>query len=404
MKRFFCIPMLVLMCALLLTGCGAKTEPVSAPAVTAAPTPEPTPTPTPEPVFADILGQRYGEDTTSLNLTLMKEEDVPAVAAELGKLPLLSQIALAADGSYTALSYDALDALQAAAPGAQLLCRFELNGLEADWETTELRYYDVPVGDEGIDEYRRVLPYLPALTLLRFEDCGIEDNDAMDALRADFPDKGVVWNIYIGGYSFMTDTILMNSPMLRDDNVYLLDYMHDVLYLDVGHNHFLSNIDFVKNFPKLQAVIVSITNLSDLSPLAGCPDLEFFEGFSTNISDLSPLSGLKNLRYVNIGDNQYLADLTPLYGMELLKVRICGRTRNHVTEEMIEELRANLPADCDVAVVGGHSANSGGWRFNEDGSYNQRYGLLRRQMLYDLPSWEMRQQNSASDLKEVPHG
>ena len=350
---------------------------------------------------ANVLGTAVESTAEELDLSEAADADVAGLIKALAVLPEVKTLLLAPEEGVTTLSYESLDALAAAAPEKELRCRFDLFGHTADWTTEELRYQNEAIGDEGIAVFRAALPYLPALKLLRLESCGITDNDAMDALRSDFPDKGVVWSISIEGYTFMTDTTLINdgdTNLLYDGNVHLLTYMHDVLYLDIGHNHHLTNIEFVRSFPKLQVVIMTLTNISDISPLENCPDLEFIECHSCQIGDLSPLADKVNLRYLNIANLPNLRDLSPLYGLKDLKlVRICGTTYTHLTQADVDALKAELP-DTFVSDYGGDPNSSGQWRYNTNGNKQdptERYALLRQQMLYDL-NWTERLSNSPS--------
>ena len=346
---------------------------------------------------AALPGGRVADDVQELDLSAATDDEVPDICAALALLPELRTINLAGEGDVIALSFESLDAIAAAAPEAELNCRFELFGQTADWTTEELRYDHSLLGDECIDAFRAALPYLRALHLLRLEECGIEDHDAMAALRADFPEKNVVWSVNIGGYPCMTDTTRVNAALiLRDDNTYLLQYMPDVLYLDIGHNAKLTNIEFARYFPKLQVVILTLTNIADLSPLEDCKDLEFLECHSCQISDLSPLADKDKLEYLNIANLPNLTDLSPLYGLKNLKiVRICGSTWMHITKEQVEELKAQLP-DTFVSDYGGDPNSSGSWRFNPNGGLTERYQLLREQMGYDLLNWKLMLFNSPS--------
>lgn len=346
---------------------------------------------------AALPGGRVADDVQELDLSAATDDEVPDICAALALLPELRTIHLAGEGDVTALSFESLDAIAAAAPEAELNCRFELFGQTADWTTEELRYDHSLLGDDCIDAFRAALPYLRTLHLLRLEECGIEDHDAMAALRADFPEKNVVWSVNIGGYPCMTDTTRVNAALiLRDDNTYLLQYMPDVLYLDIGHNSKLTNIEFARYFPKLQVVILTLTNIADLSPLEDCKDLEFLECHSCQISDLSPLADKDKLEYLNIANLPNLTDLSPLYGLKNLKiVRICGSTWMHITKEQVEELKVQLP-DTFVSDYGGDPNSSGSWRFNPNGGLTERYQLLREQMGYDLLNWKLMLFNSPS--------
>lgn len=347
---------------------------------------------------AKVLGEEIDCRAESLDLRAATDEDVPQIVSALAILPEIKTLELAPEEGVTTLSFESLSALAAAAEEAELHCRFELYGQSADWTTEKLKYKKTAVGNEGIEVFRAALPYLSSLTLLRLEDCGITDNDAMAALRADFPDTKVVWSISIAGYNFMTDTTRVNAALvLRDDNVHLLQYMPDVLYLDIGHNQQLTNIEFVRGFPKLQVVIITLTNIRDISPLADCPDLEFLECHGTPIDDLSVLADKDKLEYLNIGNLPNLTDLSPLYGLKQLKiVRICGTTFTQISKDEVEELKRELP-DTFVSDYGGDPNSSGGWRFNigKPGT-TERYTLLREQMGYDLVNWKLMLSNSPS--------
>ena len=349
---------------------------------------------------AELLGEEIDCRADSLDLRAAADEDVPQIVSALAVLPEVRTLELAPEDGVTSLSFDSLSALAAAAPEAELNCRFELFGQTADWTTEKLKYYKTDIGDDGVDLFRAALPYLRSLDLLRFEECGITDNDKMAALRADFPEKRVVWSIPIAGYTFMTDTTLINAGiLLRDDNAYLLRYMPDVLYFDIGHYKGLSNIEFVRSWPKLQVVILTLTNIRDITPLEDCPDLEFFECHGTPIDDISVLADKDKLEYLNIANLPNLTDLTPLYGLKQLKiVRICGSTFTHVTQAQVDELKEQLP-DTFVSDYGGDPNSSGGWRFKTNGDKSnptERYALLREQMRYDLINWQLMLSNSPS--------
>ncbi len=338
--------------------------------------------------------------TETLDLTAAEDADVGDIVSAFALLPEVKTIVLAPEGGVTTLSFESLSAIAEAAPEAELNCRFELYGQTADWTTEKLKYYKTEIGNEGVDAFRAALPYLRSLTLLRFENCGIDDNDKMAQLRADFPDSKVVWSINIGAFTFMTDTTLINdgdTNLLRDYNVDVLRYMPDVLYVDIGHNHHLTNIEFVRNFPKLQVLILTLSEIRDITPLEDCPDMEFLEMVSTGIDRIDVVAGMDKLEYLNLGCMWNLQDITPVFGLKNLKiVRICGSTFNGmITQADVAALKEAMPESTFVSDYGGDPTKSGGWRYNNDGSLTDRYKLLREQMLYDL-NWQLRVSNSPS--------
>lgn len=73
------------------------------------------------------------------------------------------------------------------------------------------------------------------------------------------------------------------------------------------------------NGESLLAVDLRGTGVTDLSPLAGVPLVEFYAE-ETSITDLSPLKGMR-LQKISLSDTP-VADLTPLRGMPLDEVRL----------------------------------------------------------------------------------
>ncbi len=344
----------------------------------------------------DVLGAVVPSDAKELSFPGIKSEDVPVLCGALEMLPELERVELIPPDGATPLGSEELEQISAAAHGARIDCVFSLYGQLAGPDTEELRYSRKKIGDKGIEVFRAALPYLHSLKLLRLADCDITDNDAMAAMRADYPAVNVVWSIEIAGSKIMTDTTLIHTPLLRDRHVHLLQYFPDVLYMDIGHNKYITSIDFLKYLPKLTVFITALTRIRDITPLANCPDLEFLELFSTPIADISVLSSLKKLEYLNIGTMHNLEDISPIFGLTSLKmVRICGSSFDHVSRKQVEELKKALP-DCFVSDGPGDPTTAGGWRYDKNHKYTPRYALLRQQMLYYRGNWKDRVSNSPS--------
>jgi hypothetical protein len=241
--------------------------------------------------------------------------------------------------------------------------------------------------DQGA-EVREVIACMPDLKWLDMDSCGVDD-EHMAAIRDDFPDVKVVWRIWFGTrrtYSVRTNVLRIlasapeNAGSLTPASVQSLKYCTDVKYLDVGHNEYMYNIDFINYMPNLEVCILMDGSISDISPLANCPHLEFCELFTNRITDLSPLSGLKELKHLNINWNQRLSDITPLYGLDLERLWI--GIINKVPKDQIEEFK-KLHPNC---VVNDYSIDSHeDWRWDKDRNYYPRYALLREQMGYHYP-------------------
>ena len=241
--------------------------------------------------------------------------------------------------------------------------------------------------DQGA-EVREVIACMPDLKWLDMDSCDVDD-EHMAAIRDDYPDVKVVWRIWFGvrkTYSVRTNALRIlasapeNAGSLTPASVKSLKYCTDVKYLDLGHNEYMYNIDFINYMPDLEVCILMDGTISDISPLANCPHLEFLEIFTNRITDLSPLSGLTELRHLNINWNLHLKDITPLYGLDLERLWI-GKM-NEVPQDQIDEFM-RLHPDCQVnyTTIDSHD----GWRWDEDRNYYPRYALLREQMGYHYP-------------------
>ena len=69
----------------------------------------------------------------------------------------------------------------------------------------------------------------------------------------------------------------------------------------------------------MQELHFDISNISDLSPVAGLINLRGLNVSESNVSDLSPLAGLINLEYLRFSRNRSVSDISPLAGLINLK-------------------------------------------------------------------------------------
>lgn len=325
----------ILIVCLVLCGCGKETA-----AGTVAPaseTPEPTAVPTPEPTPVVILG-----------------ETVTPEQLEQG---------------YS----------------------FELFGQEVNTKTTtELNYKKVSIGDDGLEKFREVLPYMENLTYLTFDRCDTSD-EAVAALREEFPDANIAWRIFFAPFSCMTDVEkIWASCDLRDDVTEPLKYCNKVKYLDIGHNA-LHNIDFIQYMPDLEILIVSCGDLEDISPIKYCQKLRILEcAEDTKVKDFSPIADVPNLECLNFGGNNqlYPEDLEVVFGLNNPKRIFIENYYNWNIEmdKFADEIREAYP-DCEVSTAW-HSdgALNGLWRYKRgvyQGDYTDMYKEVREVFDYD---------------------
>ena len=342
-----------------------------------------------------LFGEAYDPEIESLALPDMDPADSAALAAVLPLFPALREIDFVSeDGAcaYTLEDIPELDKLRAAAPGVHLRLSFELFGQTVSSEDARIEYVCVPIGNEGAETVRAVLPYLQSCEYLLLDGCGI-DNEILAQLRDDFPDTKIVWRVWITDIpyygnerlmrtaGFLTDTKRIRTVHATDWTSGVLKYCIETKYVDFGHSEYVSNIDFLGSMPELEEAVVALTEITDVSPLANCPNLKYLEVFSTGVTDLSPLANCKNLQYLNISNLPGLTDITPLYELTNLKVLRMVVTPN-VPQEQKDELARRLP-DC-LILSEGYDPTLNGWRFDDDGNITPWYKDLREHMEYDI--------------------
>lgn len=338
-------------------------------------------------------GQSLPKDTTSLDMSAMPIGQSAELARAVALLPLLQSIDFVDEKGKCVFDLETisqLDAIRLAAPNAKLEVNFQLFGKKVSSEDTEIKYYNTPIGNDGVKQVRAVLPYLTSCSYFLLDGCGI-DNEVLAQLRSDFPQTKIVWRVWLcrpsygfagimKNYSHLTDTQLIRLPMnVQGSYCPVLAYCNEVKYVDFGHNPFIFDFSFLGSMPELEVAIVAVTNCADLTPLANCPKLEYLEVFSSDVTDLSPLANCKELKHLNIS-NLAITDLTPLEGLtklERLRIVMCDQ----ITKEQIQELQELLP-DCQF-LIEGWDPTGNGWRTDKNNLYVERYLLLRKQMGYD---------------------
>ena len=392
-------------------------------APTAAPTAEPTPEPTPLPTEYAFEGETAWEEVASFlaadpalrkldlrNCTLDVREHVGALAAldleelrfnatlcgveitdetevftpatvpeewDMEVLKLLPKLR-SVDLTAVPCEPEQVQMVQAFCPEQEVLWKLELCGVEVGPDTEQLNFNDRPI--DSLEPFYRTLPLLTKLTSLEMCGCGVSNED-MDALRTAFPQAGIVWSITSKYWTVRTDadhfatwlvtrtdeqgrileaySVSYRNPPLKDPDLEWLQYCHDIIALDVGHNK-LTNIEFVRNMPKLKYLITSGNDITDIGPVADCHELIYFELFADPVTDLSPLSGLDKLLDINICSCP-VSDLSPLYGLKQLERLWATPYAFPYARGAEQAFREQVPG-CNFHFVGGHDMTGDGWR------------------------------------------
>ena len=332
----------------------------------------------------DFFGILCESDTTQLDLSGLDPEAVLSSADMLSLLPKLERIELMTADSTTAYSLEQAARLQSFVPQALLHVSFELFGKQVSTTDEEVSYANQYIGNKegSLDTLRTALTVMRGCKRLVLDNCHFT-NEELAALREEFRDTTkVVWRVWFGEGGCLTDrTVIRHVYGLYDYNSTNLIYCEDAEFLDFGHNEYLKQCDFVAGMPKLRAVILSGSMVSDLSPFENCPDLEFLElAYCGYVTDLSPLAGCENLKRLNIAYTK-ASDLSPL---DALNMEVLVDAHAQTSEE--ERTRFDqLHPDCLVQHTGDDPYKYP-WRYEQNGDPNEYYALLKEKFGYPNPA------------------
>lgn len=344
----------------------------------------------------DIMGSAIGADAESIDLSAMGHEDVADTAAVLSCMAKLTSIELGQESASRGLDWADIALLKAARPEAKFSYSFNLYGQDFTLDSETLDFRGVELGDEGKALYS-VLPCMNACKTLDLDTAGLSNEVCAD-IRNLFPEINVVWRVWFGeNYSVRTDVerILASKPtvggMITDAS--MLQYCTKVKYLDLGHNDDLADFSFMASMPDLEVVIISMTAVSDLSPLKNCTKLDYLEFTSCpQLTDISGLEGLTSIKHLNLAGNPGITDISPLYSLTGLERLWIGRN-TPVPKEQVAEMQAAAPG-CKINTTT-DDPHGESWRYSgydpEIPLYYwvDRYELIREQLGYNYQEYSL---------------
>lgn len=312
----------------------------------------------------EIMGQEFTADTTQLDLSAMAEDQVNAVCAKLPMLPALEAVELMDSQGNCSLSRDAVKALMAAAPNAAFNYVFDFYGQTISADTEEVYLKNVKIGDDNVEEVRFALDMVQNCKRFVLENCGLS-NELLAQLRDEYRDKTkVVWRIYFGNGTSMTDADVIRSVYdLVDDNCHDLVYCEDARYLDIGHDEYLDELPFIEGMVSLEYVIISGSPIKSLEPFTNCKNLKVLEASNCEkLTDISPLAACENLEMLNISYT-HVTDLSPLDNLNLTHL-VAKYNPSRIPAEEQARFKEVHP-DCWTEFVGTQPYGRG-WRYDEN--------------------------------------
>ena len=344
-----------------------------------------------------LCGEVYPQDTVSLDLSTA-QADAGALATALQGLPKCTQVRLGEDAALTAE-----EQLSLARQFPKISFIWTVNLLQdfsVSSDATEIDLRGHRVRDAAV--FSDSLALLPKLTYADLCNCGLSD-EQMLALRARYPAVKFVWMIRVADWEIRTDIKGFSTGQLfqfpdgagglvgsrrsyksfQSGDFENLTLCTDLVALDVGHCVFIGDIGFIARLPKLKYLVVSLCDITDLSPLAGQTELEFLEIKYNYINDLSPLAACTKIRFLNCANNE-ISDFSVVKNMPALE-RL-WISMNRFTMDQVETLRAELPnVDIKASLKNPEYAESL-WRKGNE-------GYLAMQALFG-----MRAQNQGTKL------
>ena len=305
----------------------------------------------------DLLDIAADSETKELTLTDVPTERIPELMEGVSYLPSLERVNLKG----TLAEGAALRELSAAYPQVKFHWQIELFGVPADVDTTELDLSEIPM--ESVDTVEDALVYLPSLKKVIMSNCGISNED-MDALWKRNPEVRFIWTVRVGAFYLRTDeTAFMPGKyrmLPKGNECYNLRYCVDMEALDLGHCK-IDDCEFVAYMPNLKYLLLALTNISDISPIANHDKLVYLELFTCRkLKDYTPLLTLTNLEDLNIcytyGDIEIIAQMTWLKNLWWS----AGKKNVAITKErerILSEALPNTYLELDT-----QSSTAEGWR------------------------------------------
>lgn len=333
-------------------------------------------------------GMEFTEDTESVNLAGMTVDEITSVISMLECLPNLSYAELMSDAGTCALSRQDVKLLVQAAPTVRFHYVFDLFGRTVSTTDQEIRFTQLSLTPAAEPEIREALSIMAPGSSLILDRCGLS-SELLDSIRADYTNVDLVWRVYFGKNGQYTT--LTNDDTIRAVYNVTDDTCYEMRYLRSAKYIDMGHNDY----------------LTDVSFLAFMPDLEILILSGSAVSDLSGIENCKKLEFLELANCLKLADISPLSGCASLKyLNICYTKVSSlmpldgldIQNLFCKQTRVNAEEqkqykeihEGTVAVFSGKDPYAGaGWRYVDNGyTYTEFYKKVRQ--VFDLDAVDAR--------------
>lgn len=201
----------------------------------------------------------------------------------------------------SSLSFEEVDTLQTAVPHIRFHYTFQLLGRTVSTGDDEIIYKNLSLGDSDEAEIRKALKILDHTSRFVLDNCGFS-NETLAQLREDF--RGgpkVIWRVYFG-------TEGRYNTLTDDDTIRAV---YNVTDSTCGPMKYLEDVKYMD--------LGHNEYLTDFSFVGYMPELEVLIGSGSAVKDLSGIENCKKLTWLELASCHKLENIEPLAGCEGLK-------------------------------------------------------------------------------------
>lgn len=278
------------------------------------------------------------------------------------------------------LSMEQVARLQDSNPGAVFEYSFYLFNQTLSTTTETVEFKNLNIGDEGEGKIRQALDILDSCSRFVLDNCKVSF-EILAAIREDYREKtNVVWRVNFGdNYRY--------TAMTDDEMIRAVYHVSDENVTPLKYCEGAKYIDMGHN-----------EYLTDLSFVSGMPNLEAFIGSGSAVKELTGFENCKKLYWLELANCLALTNIDALAGCEslgYLNISYCKATSYMALDGLplerficlnprasTEEQNTFLSIHPGCRVVYyGYSNPFTPWRYDDNGkTYNQYYKEVIRQV------------------------
>lgn len=317
----------------------------------------------------EILGNEYDDKTTVLDLSGMTAGDVETVGEKLAMLPALSEVQLMGSSNMSQLTLADVQKLNLAAPNVIFHYAFDFYGIAVSTGDKEVILKNITVeSDNFAGELRMLLEVMEDCDRVVLEARGPYDklwqkisDEELARIRDEYRDKT---KLVWRVYFGENGSSLTDAEVIRAVYGVTDDNSKDLIYCENVRFLDLGHNEF----------------LDYMEFLSGMKDLEVAILSGAPLKDLSPISACKNLKFLEIANCIYLPDINALKECTQLEMLNISFTRfedlspiydlnlTHLTTVMNKFVSRNEPSEALQTFIEKHPDC---WTVYED---DQPYG------------------------------